>query len=853
MSGMGAKTSMKKTSYLTILKRKANEKRDRTNDIGQSEEGEDDKVGMPNSRRQAQKIKVSAERSIKETPNDSNQNESANDDDSCSDSDKMQHGSPERETSESEESDIKSKDLQQSRVECTREKYKLKDAKQPEQAARSKDSKRLKGTTLGVHGKETMTQGSDAGATPKHDSLRLHESQRDVRGKETNPQESDTAARLKEGSQRQKGSQWDARAKETNTQESNARQKNNSKTLKENCRKKIEDTLEETDKPDHVDIARCKGKTVLGHGGTGLEDIAIKEKSSTIGGNTKSRGGGTSGRETIVPKETDAVAASKNPEENNKENVWEFDLAKSKVNAKEDGEAKPVRHNSAARERHRKHKGTNGNGVIDASNITDKSIKGRNQESSHSGESSASKEKNTEEKASDTKQTKTGDIKEGVPRDVTKESRNTGNQGSAKTTQPPWNLCVKAVEGGMSDLDVDVIVSSEDASLQGLGMVAKQLEQKGGKAYVAQKSVANSLIGDLRTWQFIYTPGAGGLQCKSVAHVNIPRLGDEDQESWCRQFGMFISRLVMRTNCMGFTSMAVPLFGTGRFGAPTDFIIDLLCTQISNSSKTPVDKPWLQTIYIVHPNKKVVRDIERTIKQMKLHHKPEMTGKSDVTTGKKKTRDDGIKNKDKSFMEKYSVKMSKAESASKDCPICMETIDLKERVELNKCHHVFCLSCIQQSFDVKPSCPLCNVVYGTVRGHQPNGYIFEVFDRQSLPGFEECGLIRILYSFFDGIQDDAHPNPGKPYRGARREAFLPDNAEGQKVHRLLRKSFQQRVTFTIGSSRTTGREDVVTWNDIHHKTRIHGGPERYGYPDPEYLTRVQEELAAKGISETTDS
>lgn len=42
---------------------------------------------------------------------------------------------------------------------------------------------------------------------------------------------------------------------------------------------------------------------------------------------------------------------------------------------------------------------------------------------------------------------------------------------------------------------------------------------------------------------------------------------------------------------------------------------------------------------------------------------------------------------------------------------------------------------------------------------------------------------------------------------------------------LFRKAFDQRLTFTIGTSMTTGRPNVITWNDIHHKTSCTGGPQ----------------------------
>ena len=43
---------------------------------------------------------------------------------------------------------------------------------------------------------------------------------------------------------------------------------------------------------------------------------------------------------------------------------------------------------------------------------------------------------------------------------------------------------------------------------------------------------------------------------------------------------------------------------------------------------------------------------------------------------------------------------------------------------------------------------------------------------------------------------------------------------------LLKQAFAQRVVFTIGRSTTTGKDNVVTWNDIHHKTNRMGGAQR---------------------------
>jgi len=183
------------------------------------------------------------------------------------------------------------------------------------------------------------------------------------------------------------------------------------------------------------------------------------------------------------------------------------------------------------------------------------------------------------------------------------------------------------------------------------------------------------------------------------------------------------------------------------------------------------------------------------------------------------------------------------------CAICLD--DCTQPKQLDKCSHTFCTDCIDHYFEsVKPQCPCCFTIYGEIRGNQPvNGTMTIDTSKHRLPGFEHDsrGTIRIVYNFPDGIQDESHPNPGMPYHGTTRHAFLPDNRDGRHVLALLQRAFELRQIFTVGQSRTTGYDNVITWNDIHHKTSVHGGVENFGYPDKTYLNRVKQELAAKGI------
>ncbi|KAK2156913.1 hypothetical protein LSH36_202g06028 [Paralvinella palmiformis] len=149
--------------------------------------------------------------------------------------------------------------------------------------------------------------------------------------------------------------------------------------------------------------------------------------------------------------------------------------------------------------------------------------------------------------------------------------------------------------------------------------------------------------------------------------------------------------------------------------------------------------------------------------------------------------------------------------------------------QLPQCKHTFCTSCIDECFKkCGPKCPSCGQLYGTLTGSQPrNGRMTVQKTRYlRLPGFKKYGTIVIDYDIPSGTQGPEHPHPGKYYTGTHRTAYLPNNDEGNKVLRLLHKAFDARLIFTVGTSSTTGIDDSVTWNDIHHKTATYGGPQR---------------------------
>jgi len=181
-----------------------------------------------------------------------------------------------------------------------------------------------------------------------------------------------------------------------------------------------------------------------------------------------------------------------------------------------------------------------------------------------------------------------------------------------------------------------------------------------------------------------------------------------------------------------------------------------------------------------------------------------------------------------------------------DCSICLDSNDPSNSVVLRDCGHCFHKECIEDWFKINPRCPGCNHVYGMAIGNMPMGTMRADLVSGHVSG-SHWNTIVITYDIPSGTQDSRHQNPGQHFSGSKRACYLEASPEGWEVLGLLKRAFEQGVTFTVGDSLTTGKRDVIVWNGIHHKTNTTGGPTSFGFPDPDYYKRVKDELAYKGI------
>ncbi len=190
------------------------------------------------------------------------------------------------------------------------------------------------------------------------------------------------------------------------------------------------------------------------------------------------------------------------------------------------------------------------------------------------------------------------------------------------------------------------------------------------------------------------------------------------------------------------------------------------------------------------------------------------------------------------------IEIASHSASDAECTVCLETLDKGTAavVRLVDCRHKFHGCCIETALAHSKKCPSCRRPVGKPQGSMPSGTMtIEWRSDLTCHGFVP-GAIVIRYNIDAGIQKQYHENPGTPYAGTHRTAYLPDNREGRWLLKRLKYAFSCGLTFTIGTSLTTGTPNSVTWSSIHHKTSLYPGV--HGYPDDAYFINANEELDA---------
>ena len=187
-------------------------------------------------------------------------------------------------------------------------------------------------------------------------------------------------------------------------------------------------------------------------------------------------------------------------------------------------------------------------------------------------------------------------------------------------------------------------------------------------------------------------------------------------------------------------------------------------------------------------------------------------------------------------------------SKKENCCVCLGTCSYAEAIDLVVlvcCGHEFHRTCLQEALQHAKKCPLCRIPVGVPRGTMPSGAMHVFHSTSTTCQGYDPGAFILHYSMNGGTQQPYHPNPGIAYGQTQRHAYLPDNVDGRRTLSRLVYAFAHGLTFTVGTSLTTGQSNVITWASIHHKTSPRQGP--HGFPDFGYFLNVHEDLDALGV------
>lgn len=420
-----------------------------------------------------------------------------------------------------------------------------------------------------------------------------------------------------------------------------------------------------------------------------------------------------------------------------------------------------------------------------------------------------------------------GKLQQGSGSRSTRFAQSVGSKTGVFVVRQKIKVIVKT--GDITKCEADAIVCPQEELLLSKGHIAREVEKICGHDYTVElKKLSIKKYGAKR----MNAP----RKCvwKYVIQAVPPRFtyeAEKNPQMFENNLKETILNILIATNYSRIKNLAIPLMG------------------IADTGKTPVqkfaDQFAIAVLKQVEDKDFTVEEIQVIVHDMKVVQKITGILETKELDGIKKVVKSGHRSHPGSLEEAMDVGDGGTGDVNGECCICMDKLDNPKTLA---CGHVFCTDCIEQQFKYKPSCPQCGQIHGVVTGTQPDGRMKITSKKYSLPGYSGTNTIEIEYMIYSGTQGKEHPNPGRYFEGITRTAFLPETKKGKMVLKLLDIAFKRKLVFTIGTSTTTGKTGVVTWNDIHHKTNPKPNTQ-FGYPDDTYLDRVLEELAAKGITE----
>ena len=395
-------------------------------------------------------------------------------------------------------------------------------------------------------------------------------------------------------------------------------------------------------------------------------------------------------------------------------------------------------------------------------------------------------------------------------------------------------VIVTVIKGDITDQIATAIVNTSDEYLLHKDGLSKDIALKGGtvikdecRAKLQDMPKCRLQVGEILTTQ------GGSLQCSHVLHTVRPNVNGEcGTNRDVELLGQATKKCLCEAVQLGCSSIAFPAIGSGAHGLVLRNSALAMLQAINEFLSAPTGVTPLEEVRIVLLEQQLVDVYAMLLGQVTADSASTSTSTlpqhlSSAATVVVHQTATTVDHPSKDDEQTAQVGMANDISQSDPvcCPICKDPEDECDMQAL-PCGHEVCKECL---VGVKKSgqekCPTCNVPFGRITGDQPaNATMTSKLLDLPLPGHMAYKTIQIDYVIPAGIQTEQHRNPGKSYPREHRVAYLPDSTEGRELHQLLKRAFDAKLVFTIGHSPTRNADDVVTWNDIHHKTHMNGSP-----------------------------
>ncbi|VDI22313.1 deltex [Mytilus galloprovincialis] len=404
-------------------------------------------------------------------------------------------------------------------------------------------------------------------------------------------------------------------------------------------------------------------------------------------------------------------------------------------------------------------------------------------------------------------------------------------------------ISVKVYFGSILNLEVECIVKATNENMSFRYGNSAPVYEAARKQYKYECENNSRRYGTLQVGTCV-SPSSNNLYYKYFIHIAEPRWQDyrENEKHKCAlDLKQSIVCCLVEADKLRMKSIALPFVSTGISPIPKDMCAEEYCKAIEEYSRIRNNTSSLLEIHFIDKNYALISLIKQEfakafIKSGKHYVNKQEPGRQNFKPFSKSTNVRAAQLRVRTRMDSRN---------SEVCSICWNTMMQPKKLQ---CSHLFCSVCIDRHFKNESTCPQCDGIQGSQTGIQPLGKMKTNIKSSSLCGFPGTDTIEIVYIIPSGIQGAEHPNPGRPFEGIKRRAYLPNNTKGQLIAKLLQIAFDRRLIFTIGTSRTTGKTGVVIWNDISHKTNPEPNA-MFGFPDDMYFDRVLDDLGFKGVTE----